>query len=169
MISFVIMPFKPDQDHSINLAQASIITKAYRDANINPIIGGFFGKDAIQAILNQTDCVGLKFYFAIENGKSYKSVLCVAYIGAIPKTEDEVFSEWSSFNVACFYSVWSNERGYGRKIIQSSINHIRWNRPYITNAVTFSPKTDMAKNFHLANGAKLYRENEDSYNFEYTL
>jgi hypothetical protein len=98
-----------------------------------------------------------------------KSVLCVAYIGAIPKTEEEVFSEWSSFNVACFYSVWSNERGYGRKIIQSSINHIRWNRPYITNAVTFSPKTDMAKNFHFANGAKLYRENEDSYNFEYTL
>jgi hypothetical protein len=107
--------------------------------------------------------------FVIEDGKSYKSVLCVAYIGTIPKTEDEVFSEWTSFNVACFYSVWSNERGYGRKIIQSSINHIRWNRPYITNAVTFSPKTDMAKNFHLANGAKLYRENEDSYNFEYTL
>lgn len=75
MISFVTMTFKPDQDHSINLAKASIITKAYRDANINPIIGGFFGKDAIQAILDQMDCVGLKFYFAIENGK-LTLVLC---------------------------------------------------------------------------------------------
>jgi hypothetical protein len=107
--------------------------------------------------------------FVVEDGKSFKSVLCVAYIGTIPKTEDEVFSEWTSFNIACFYSVWSNERGYGRKIIQSTINHIRWNRPYITNAVTYSPKTDMAKNFHLANGAKLYRENETSYNFEYEI
>jgi hypothetical protein len=71
------MSFNPNQNHSVTLAKASSMTKAYRDLNINPIIGGFFGKDVIQAILMQTDCVGLKFYFAIENG-NLTLVLCGA-------------------------------------------------------------------------------------------
>ncbi len=71
------MAFNPNENHSITLAAASVMTKAYRDANINPKIGGFFGKDAIQAILDQSDCVGLKFYFAMENG-NLTLVLCGA-------------------------------------------------------------------------------------------
>jgi len=77
MFLFASMSFNPNQNHSITLADASVMTKAYRDANLNSIIGGFFGKDAIQAILNQTDCVGLKYYFAMENGK-LTLVLCGA-------------------------------------------------------------------------------------------
>jgi hypothetical protein len=71
------MAFNPNENHSITLAAASVMTKAYRDANINPLIGGFFGKDAIQAILDQADCVGLKFYFALKNG-NLTLVLCGA-------------------------------------------------------------------------------------------
>lgn len=107
--------------------------------------------------------------FVIHDGYFIKSVLCGAYIGKVPETEDEVLAEYSSFNVACFYSVWSFEKGAGSRIINRAINHIMWNKPKVTRAVTFSPKTAMAKNFHLANGAKLYRENADSYNFEYTI
>ncbi len=62
------MSFNPNQDHSISLAEAAALTKAYRDANPGAKIGGFFGKAAIEAILNQPECVGLKFYYAIENG-----------------------------------------------------------------------------------------------------
>lgn len=71
------MSFIPNQNHSITLADASAINAAYRNANINPKIGGFFGKDAVQAILNQIDCVGLKYYFALENG-NLTLVLCGA-------------------------------------------------------------------------------------------
>lgn len=71
------MSFNPNQDHSISLAEAAVLTKAYRDANPGAKIGGFFGKAAIEAILNQTDCVGLKYYFAIENGEP-TLVLCGA-------------------------------------------------------------------------------------------
>jgi hypothetical protein len=71
------MAFNPNENHSITLAAASVLTKAYRDANINSKIGGFFGKDAIQAIIDQNDCVGLKFYFALENG-NLTLVLCGA-------------------------------------------------------------------------------------------
>ena len=71
------MSFNPNENHSITLAAASVMTKAYRDADINSKIGGFFGKDAIQAILNQPTCVGLKFYFALDNG-NLTLVLCGA-------------------------------------------------------------------------------------------
>ncbi len=71
------MSFNPNENHSITLAAASVLTKAYRDANINSKIGGFFGKDAILAIINQPTCVGLKFYFALDNG-NLTLVLCGA-------------------------------------------------------------------------------------------
>lgn len=71
------MSFNPNQDHSISLQDAAEMTKAYRDNNPGAIIGGFFGKDAIQAILDQPECVGLKFYYAEENGAP-TLVLCGA-------------------------------------------------------------------------------------------
>ena len=107
--------------------------------------------------------------FVIHDGIMVKSVLCAAYIGSIPKTEDELFADWSSFNYAVFYSVWSFGKGYGSKIIDQALIHTRWNRRYVTRAVTLSPKTEMARGFHLANGAVLARENPESYNFEYLL
>ena len=41
------------------------------------------------------------------------------------------------------------------------------NNPEITEFVTYSPKTEMARKFHLKNGASTYRENEDSVNYKY--
>ena len=39
----------------------------------------------------------------------------------------------------------------------------------IERLITLSPLTDMAKRFHLKNGAVLLNHNETSYNFEYEL
>jgi hypothetical protein len=58
------MSFTGNEDHSITLAAASVMTKDFRDANPGAILGGFFGKAAIQAILDQTDCVGIRCYHA---------------------------------------------------------------------------------------------------------
>ena len=38
-----------------------------------------------------------------------------------------------------------------------------------TRYVTLSPKTEMARKFHLRNGATLLKENEFTFNFEYRL
>jgi hypothetical protein len=105
--------------------------------------------------------------FIINDGLSVKSVLCVAYLSDVPKTEFELLTIPACYNIACLYSIWSNERGYGKKLLNHSLTHIRFVRPYINRVVTLSPKTDVATKFHLANGAKLFRENEDSVNYEY--
>ena len=41
------------------------------------------------------------------------------------------------------------------------------NKPEIQRYVTLSPKTEMAKRFHMRNGAVVFRENEDTVNYEY--
>ena len=38
---------------------------------------------------------------------------------------------------------------------------------HLNRLVTLSPLTEMAKNFHLRNGAKLVSVNENTQNFEY--
>jgi hypothetical protein len=71
------MSFNPNQDHSITLAEAADMTEAFRTSNPTEKIGGFFGKTAIESILNQPNAVGLKFYFARNNGE-LTLVLCGA-------------------------------------------------------------------------------------------
>ena len=72
------MSFYPNQNHSITLAEAASMTQAFRLANSSDKIGGFFGKDAILSILNQTNCVGIKYYFARDTNGDLSLVLCGA-------------------------------------------------------------------------------------------
>jgi hypothetical protein len=63
--------------HDITLAQASGWTKNYRDTiSVTETIAHYFGKQAIQAILNQEDCVGLRLYYALDND-SNKQIIVV--------------------------------------------------------------------------------------------
>jgi len=61
------MAFTGHEDHDIPLDTAAAWTKNYRDANPGAIKGHFFGKDAITAILSQTNCVGARFYYALDD------------------------------------------------------------------------------------------------------
>tara|TARA_B100000700_G_scaffold172342_1_gene190376 strand:+ start:3395 stop:3865 length:471 start_codon:yes stop_codon:yes gene_type:complete len=93
------------------------------------------------------------------------AVLCMSNLKAIPKDESELMSLGFG-EIAIFYTVWSNVKGAGRDIIfkvWDMLKERKTNRRY----VTLSPKTEMAKKFHLSNGAKLIATNDTTYNFEY--
>jgi hypothetical protein len=94
-----------------------------------------------------------------------KAVVCVAHLKKIPTTEAELMKYgWGTFSI--FYTVWSSERGFGRKIIEETkalLQGQHFNNRYIT----MSPKTEMATKFHLKNGAILLQENQTTNNFEY--
>ena len=64
------MSFTGNENHDIPLETASEWTKNYRSANPSGVtIAHFFGKDAIEAILAQSTCVGIRIYYALdENG-----------------------------------------------------------------------------------------------------
>ena len=93
--------------------------------------------------------------------------LCMAYLDRVPADEDCLLSA-NCGSVAVAYTVWSLEKGYGRKIIMTARDIIQetWR---FKRLVTLSPKTDMAMKFHLSNGAKLIAENLTSNNFEYPI
>ena len=55
------------EDHTIKLDEASAWTQNYRDTiNSGDTIAHAFGKDAIQAILDQNNCVGIRIYYALD-------------------------------------------------------------------------------------------------------
>lgn len=60
------MSFTGAENHAITLTEASGWTRTYREKNIGATKGHFYGKNAIQAIINQTGCVGIRIYYAID-------------------------------------------------------------------------------------------------------
>ena len=94
-----------------------------------------------------------------------RAVICVAHLSGIPTTEKKLLSlEWGCYSI--FYTVWSSERGLGRKIIEETKNLLQ-GQHFNNRYITMSPKTEMATKFHLKNGAILLQENSTTNNFEY--
>ena len=93
-----------------------------------------------------------------------KAVVCIANTFKCPidMQQLEIYSLPEAEEFTIFYTVWSYEKGYGRLILNELLQLLQTKR-----YVTLSPKTEMAKTFHLRNGAKLLAENKTSYNFEY--
>jgi hypothetical protein len=93
------------------------------------------------------------------------AVVCVAYLDQVPHTETELGKTGN--NVAAFYTIWSYAPGAGRRLIRAARLHIAQNRPMIKSYVTLSPKTEMARKFHLGNGATVLADNETTINYLY--
>ncbi len=55
------MAFTGEENHAINLGDAERLTANYRSHAA--VKGGFFGRKAIEEILAQQDCVGIRIYY----------------------------------------------------------------------------------------------------------
>lgn len=102
-----------------------------------------------------------------------QSVICVAYCNEVPADEGEL-EKYSTpttpdepiGNIAVFYTVWSYKPGAGRKLVLGTAQLIRDSMP-VKRFVTLSPQTEMARQFHLKNGAVVLQVNTTSVNYEY--
>ena len=66
-----------------------------------------------------------------------------------------------------FYTLWSYKKGSGRAIVFEAQNWLKENYPNIKRYVTLSPLTEVARRFHLRNGATELQVNSETQNFEY--
>jgi len=105
--------------------------------------------------------------FALQIGEELSAMVCVKYSDHIPSNVEELLQESLNPSVAVFYTIWSYAAGAGRDMILEARKYIERTNPNIKDFVTYSPKTEVAKRFHLKNGAKIYRENTDSVNYKY--
>lgn len=95
------------------------------------------------------------------------AVTCVKFLDQIPHSVNELTDVAVNTNTAVFYTIWSYAQGAGRRLIQEAQAEIRKEKPEVSTYVTLSPKTEMARRFHLKNGAEVYRENPDTVNYLY--
>jgi hypothetical protein len=97
-----------------------------------------------------------------------QAVVCVARKSSVPKDVLELASvDDQPATVAVFYTIWSYSPGAGRKLIQAAQKSLRSEHSYIKTFVTLSPPTEMARTFHLRNGAGVLSVNPDTVNYIY--
>ena len=105
--------------------------------------------------------------YLLKDGDCTQAVTCVKFLGSIPAAVDDLVDLVGSATTAVFYSIWSYAAGSGSSLLHAAQKSIEAEFPGIESYVTLSPKTEMAKKFHLKNGADIYRENLDSVNYIY--
>ena len=102
------------------------------------------------------------------------AIICVAFTKDIPKTEKQLemysINKLSvNYDKAIFYTIWSYSKGSGKDILFNTVFWLKKNKPEIKRYITMSPKTKMARNFHLKNGAYELKSNKETVNFEYII
>ena len=122
---------------------------------------------------------GRKIY-GVEYQGEIHAVMCFAYTNEIPKSVDDLeklstdaflqsaMRDQKGGQIAIAYTVWSKKKGGGKLIVKEVFKKIKKSN-HLNRLVTLSPLTEMAKNFHERNGAKLVQINESTQNFEYKV
>ena len=122
---------------------------------------------------------GRKIY-GVEYQGEIHAVMCFAYTNEIPKSVDELeklstdaflqsaMRDQKGGQIAIAYTVWSKKKGGGKLIVKEVFKMIKKSN-HLNRLVTLSPLTEMARKFHLRNGAMEVQVNEETQNFEYKL
>ena len=120
---------------------------------------------------------GRKIYGVKFKGEIH-AVMCFAYTNEIPRSVEELdklsqdaylqstLRGQNVGKIAIAYTVWSKKRGGGKLIVKEVFKLIKKSH-HLNRLITLSPLTEMARKFHLSNGAVQIQVNETTQNFEY--
>jgi len=110
------------------------------------------------------------FYLANEDN-DVLAMICLAFTDGVATTELELnrYMSFEGTTVCMFYTLWSYAPGAGRELALNIVDYIKEHYTHVTRIVTLSPKTEIARRFHLKNGAFELQVNADTVNFEYLL
>ena len=123
---------------------------------------------------------GRKIYGIKDEDGDIAAVMCFAFTNGIPKSVEEmdamskdaamqaVHRAGVQGSVAIAYTVWAKKKGGGKHMVNEVYKMIKESN-HLNRLVTLSPLTDMARKFHLKNGAKEVQVNLTTQNFEYDI
>ena len=123
---------------------------------------------------------GRKIYGIKDEQGDTAAIMCFAFTNAIPTSVEEmdtmskdaamqaVHRAGVQGSVAIAYTVWAKKKGGGKHIVNEVYKMIK-ESSHLNRLVTLSPLTDMARKFHLKNGAKEIQVNLTTQNFEYDI
>ena len=105
--------------------------------------------------------------YMLKDGDQTQAITCVKFLETVPAAVEDLVDTVNAATTAVFYTIWSYTAGAGRDLIVEAQRSIEIEFPGIQTYVTLSPKTEMARRFHLKNGARELRENSDTINYIY--
>jgi len=103
----------------------------------------------------------------LKAGEEVLAATCMQWLKDIPEDEQDLLDIPKDKDVAVFYTIWSYSPGAGQSLIKQAAEWLLKDFPDIKAIVTLSPQTEMAKRFHLKNGAVVHQTNETSVNYKY--
>jgi hypothetical protein len=98
-----------------------------------------------------------------------EAMVCVSFHDHVPENVKDLDNTTHVPTTAVFYTIWSYKAGKGAELLYRAVKEIQEQYPSVTRFVTLSPKTNLARRFHLKNGAIVFRENVETINYEYTV
>ena len=118
--------------------------------------------------------------FGVKYKKEICAIMCFGFTDEIPSTVKEldlmtrdaylrsIQRDQNIGKIAIAYTIWSKKRGGGKLIVKEVFKMIKKSN-YLNRLITLSPLTEMARNFHLNNGAIELQVNDETQNFEYKI
>ena len=123
---------------------------------------------------------GRKIYGIKDEEDDIAAVMCFAFTHGIPKSVEEmdtmsrdaamqaIHRAGQQGSIAIAYTVWAKKKGGGKHMVNEVYKMIKQSN-HLNRLITLSPLTDMARKFHLKNGAKEVQVNLTTQNFEYDV
>ena len=118
--------------------------------------------------------------FGLKYKEEICAIMCFGFTNHIPKTVEELdlmtkdahlqstYRDQKVGKIAIAYTIWSKKKGGGKLIVKEVFKKIKQSN-HLNRLITLSPLTEMARNFHLRNGAIELQVNEKTQNFEYKI
>jgi hypothetical protein len=97
------------------------------------------------------------------------AMVCISLHDFVPQTVEDLAKTSVEPTTCVFYTIWSYKAGSGAELLRRVLPELKAKYPTLTTFVTLSPKTELAKRFHLKNGAVVFRENQDTVNYDYSV
>lgn len=109
-----------------------------------------------------------RFIATIVDDDQPSAMVCISLHDFVPQSVEDLSITSSLPTTAVFYTIWSYKAGSGALLLRQVLPELQTRYTTLNTFVTLSPKTEMAKRFHLKNGAVVFRENRDTINYDYT-
>jgi hypothetical protein len=123
--------------------------------------------DPVRPEIPREHRIGPNKFVSVLVDDTPKAMVCVSLHDHVPRSVDELFESDQDPKMAIFYTIWSYVPGSGTDLLVQTVERIIEEYPKVERFVTLSPKTEMARKFHLKNGAVILQENETTVNYEY--
>ena len=141
----------------------------YTIPNLTDPLAAYLKDDPVRPHIPHEERFGSnRAVFALTEQDQVSAVVCARLCSTIPSSEQELLNDQTDNpDTAVFYTIWSYKPGAGQRLIREGLEQIKNQLPNVKRFVTLSPPTEMARKFHLRNGAHIFRVNEQSVNYEY--